>query len=143
MFSAPLFLKDDLPSNSPQMYSPMSPFESDLPISVIPGTLFTPQPDQSKDFSSVDLSFLPDDFGQDDKHGGSNNNTLEDYQGPQLGIQDSGIFSEDSGGSQKRDENAIQPSSDFSGTCSSMAPITPMTPVTSTSESSGIVPQLQ
>ncbi|XP_032080204.1 TATA box-binding protein-like protein 2 [Thamnophis elegans] len=143
MFSAPLFLKDDLPSNSPQMYSPMSPFESDLPISVIPSTLFTPQPDQGKDFSSVDLSFLPDDFGLDDKHESSNNNMLEDYQGPQLGIQDSGIFSEDNGRSQQRDENAIQPSSDFSGTCSSMAPITPMTPVTPTPEASGIVPQLQ
>ncbi|XP_026554212.1 TATA box-binding protein-like protein 2 [Pseudonaja textilis] len=38
--------QDDPPSNSPQMYSPLSLFESDLPISVIPGTLFTPQPDQ-------------------------------------------------------------------------------------------------
>lgn len=122
----------------------MSPFESDLPISVIPGTLFTSQPDQGKDFSSVDLSFLPDDFGQDGKHGSNNNNTmLEDSQGPQLGIQDSGIFSEDSVGSQQRDENAIEPSSDFSGTCPSIAPIAPMTPVTPTSEASGIVPQLQ
>ncbi|XP_034289325.1 TATA box-binding protein-like 2 [Pantherophis guttatus] len=136
--------QDDLPSNSPQMYSPMSPFESDLPISVIPGTLFTSQPDQGKDFSSVDLSFLPDDFGQDGKHGSNNNNNmLEDSQDPQLGIQDSGIFSEDSAGSQQRDENAIEPSSDFSGTCPSIAPIAPMTPVNPTSEASGIVPQLQ
>lgn len=117
----------------------MSPFGSDLPISVIPGTLFTPQPDQGKDFSSVDLSFLPDDFGQDGKHG-NNNNMLEEYQSPQLGIQGSGIFSEDSGGSQQRNENAIQPLADLSGTCPSM---TPMTPVTPTSEASGIVPQLQ
>uniref|UniRef100_A0A8C6X405 TATA-box binding protein like 2 n=1 Tax=Naja naja TaxID=35670 RepID=A0A8C6X405_NAJNA len=142
MFSAPLSLKDDLLSNSPQMYYPMSPFESDLPISVIPDTLFTPQPDQDKDFSSIDLSFLPDDFGQDDNNN-NNNNMLEDYQGPQLGIQDSGIFSEDSGGSQQKDENTIHSSSDFSGMCPSMAPITPITLVTPASEASGIVPQLQ
>ncbi|XP_015687614.2 TATA box-binding protein-like protein 2 [Protobothrops mucrosquamatus] len=128
--------QDDLPSNSPQMYSPMSPFGSDLPISAIPGTLFTPQPDQGKDFPSVDLSFLPDDFGQD----GNNNNMLEEYQSPQLGIQGSGIFSEDSGGSQQRGEKAIQPLPDLSGTCPSMAPMTPVTP---TSEVSGIIPQLQ
>uniref|UniRef100_A0A8C5SFR9 TATA-box binding protein like 2 n=1 Tax=Laticauda laticaudata TaxID=8630 RepID=A0A8C5SFR9_LATLA len=141
IFSAPLSLKDDLPSNSLQMYSPLSLFESDLPISVIPGTLFTPQPDQGKDFSSVDLSFLPDDFGQDDEHcnNNNNNNMLEDYQGP----QDSGIFSEDSGGTQQKDENTIHPSSDFSGMCPSMAPITPKTLVSPASEASGIVPQLQ
>ncbi|XP_070589173.1 TATA box-binding protein-like 2 isoform X2 [Erythrolamprus reginae] len=126
------------------MYSPMSPFESDLPLSPIPGTLFTPSPEQEKDFSPVDLSFLPDDFGQDGTHGSNdNNNTLEEYQGPQLGTEDSGNFSEDSGGSQQRDENATQPLPGFSEMRPSMASISLMTPVTSNAEASGIVPQLQ
>ncbi|XP_061468485.1 TATA box-binding protein-like 2 isoform X2 [Rhineura floridana] len=131
--------QDDLPSTSPPVYAPMSPFVTDLPLSSSLGTPFSSPPDRNKDFS-VDLSFLPDYFGQDHKDEGDSM-LGGDQRSPQLGTQDSGIFLDDSDLSQNRDENGTQPLLDGSGP---RLPMTPMTPMTPTSEgSSGIVPQLQ
>ncbi|XP_062974293.1 TATA box-binding protein-like 2 [Elgaria multicarinata webbii] len=132
--------QDDFPSTSLQRYTPMSPFGTDLPISSTPDASFSSQLDQTKDFSSVDLSFLPDDFCQDDKDGGS---VLGGQLGSQLGTQDSGVFFDDGDLSQQRDENATEPLPESSGARPPMTPMTPMTPITPSSEGSGIVPQLQ
>uniref|UniRef100_A0A8D2IJQ8 TATA-box binding protein like 2 n=1 Tax=Varanus komodoensis TaxID=61221 RepID=A0A8D2IJQ8_VARKO len=119
-------------------YAPMGLFGTDLPISSPPDVPFSSQLDQSKEFSSVDLSFLPDDFGQDEQESGGGN-----VLGPQLGTQGSGTFSDNAARPQERDASATQPLPEPSGDCPSVIPMTPMTPVTPTSEGSGIVPQLQ
>ncbi|KFP34567.1 TATA box-binding protein-like 2, partial [Colius striatus] len=134
------FSKDDL-STSPQLFTPMSPYEVDLPIETTEDVLFNSQFNQPKelptDFSSVDLSFLPD-ITQDKKE------QPEDGDEMQKELDGSISRKEDSGTSM--DESSLsypgvtQPSPEASGTC---LPLTPMTPMTPASESSGIVPQLQ
>ncbi|KAH0620261.1 hypothetical protein JD844_020368 [Phrynosoma platyrhinos] len=119
----------------------MSPFVTDLPIPSSLDVSFSSHPDEIKDFSSVDLSFLPDDLDRDNKDDGGS--MLEEPDGPQPGIQDGGTFLDGRNLSGPRDENSTQPLSDPSGSCLPMTPMTPRTPMTPTSESSGIVPQLQ
>ncbi|NWX13888.1 TBPL2 protein, partial [Aegotheles bennettii] len=137
--------KDDL-STSPQQFTPMSPYDLDLPVEATEDVLFTSQFNHPKelptDFSSVDLSFLPD-ITQDSKE----QNLSEDGHEMQKELvgsisrnEDSGIFMDESSLSYP---DATQPSPEASGTCPSLTPITPMTPASSASESSGIVPQLQ
>ncbi|XP_015267579.1 PREDICTED: TATA box-binding protein-like protein 2 [Gekko japonicus] len=100
-------------------------------------------PDPSKDyltsFSSVDLSFLPDDLGQDPHHDDETGLPNVESDTPPA-TQDTVVVLEDGGLCQQGDEQEAQPLPDASGLCPSL---TPMTPMTSASESSGIVPQLQ
>ncbi|NXE22727.1 TBPL2 protein, partial [Ardeotis kori] len=137
--------KDDL-STSPQLFTPMSPYDVDLPIQTTEDVLFGSQLHQPKelptDFSSVDLGFLPD-ITQENKE----QNLSEDGHEMQKELdssisrnEDSDIFVDESSLSYP---DATQPSPEASGTCPPLTPMTPMTPVTPASESSGIVPQLQ
>ncbi|NXE13716.1 TBPL2 protein, partial [Lophotis ruficrista] len=137
------YFKDDL-STSPQLF--VSPYDVDLPIQTTGDVLFGSQFHQPKelptDFSSVDLSFLPD-VTQENKE----QNLSEDGQEMQKELdssisrnEDSDIFVDESSLSYP---DATQPSPEVSGTCPPLTPMTPMTPVTPASESSGIVPQLQ
>ncbi|XP_037994700.1 TATA box-binding protein-like 2 [Motacilla alba alba] len=128
--------QDDF-STSPHLFTPMSPYDLELPIQA------SSQLSQSKelhtDFSSVDLSFLPD-VTQDHKE----QNLSEDGHETQKELdeslpskEDSGVFMDESTLSHP---GAAQPSPETPGVCPPMTPITPATPA---SESSGIVPQLQ
>lgn len=107
--------------------------------------MFASQSSQSKelhtDFSTVDLSFLPD-VTQDNRE----QNLSEDGHEKQKELDGSLPSKEDSGVSM--DESSLshpgadQPSPEASDVCPPLTPMTPVTPATS-SESSGIVPQLQ
>lgn len=137
--------KDDL-SASPQLFNPMSPYDVDLPIQVAEDVSFGSQFNQPKelpaDFSSVDLSFLPD-ITQDNKEQNPSEDGHEMQGGLNGSVQrndDRGIFKEESSPSYP---GATQPSPGEPGVCPPLTPMTPMTPVTPASESSGIVPQLQ
>ncbi|XP_062824728.1 TATA box-binding protein-like 2 isoform X2 [Anolis carolinensis] len=131
--------QDDLPSISPQGFPPMSPFTTDMPMSPTLDISFGSQADKIKDFSSVDLSFLPDDLDRNSKED-NGDNMLREEHGAQLEMPENGLFLDSGSPSRPRDGNAAQPSSDSLG---GFFPVTPMTPMTPTSESSGIVPQLQ
>ncbi|NXO65480.1 TBPL2 protein, partial [Phainopepla nitens] len=125
--------KDDF-STSPHLFTPMSPYDLDLPVQT------AAQLRQSKelctDFSSVDLSFLPD-VTQDNKEQNLSEDGRErqkELDGSPPSKEDSGVFMDESSLSHP---GAAQPSPEASAVCP------PMTPVTPASESSGIVPQLQ
>ncbi|NXL32653.1 TBPL2 protein, partial [Glaucidium brasilianum] len=136
--------KDDL-STSPQLFTPMSPYDVDLPIQTTEEVLFGSQFNQPKelpiDFSSVDLSFLPD-ITQDNKE----QNLFEDGHEMQKELdgstsnEDSSILTDESSLAYP---DATQTTPEASGVCPPLTPMAPMTPVTPASESSGIVPQLQ
>ncbi|XP_069845841.1 TATA box-binding protein-like 2 [Dipodomys merriami] len=143
---------------------PMSPlFNSAIPYDVYganppnPGNEFNSQlretKEPSSDFSSVDLSFLPDELTQENK----DQTTVESKQeveehckipSPQNGLplpseEDAGPGL--NGSSLSSDVDWAQPSvekqnSDDASLLASIAPMAPMNPV---SERSGIVPQLQ
>ncbi|NXT81313.1 TBPL2 protein, partial [Zapornia atra] len=137
--------KDDL-STSPQLFTAMSPYDVDLPIQttedVLFGSQFNPSKELPTDFSSVDLSFLPD-ITQDNKEQnlpGDGCETQEELDGSIPRNEDSGIFMDESSLSYP---DATQPSPGASDVCPPLTPMTPMTPVPPASESSGIVPQLQ
>uniref|UniRef100_A0A8C3UAI6 TATA-box binding protein like 2 n=1 Tax=Catharus ustulatus TaxID=91951 RepID=A0A8C3UAI6_CATUS len=123
----------------PHLFTPMSPYGLELPIQT------TSQLSQSKellpDFSSVDLSFLPD-VTQENRE----QNLSEDGHGTQKELDGSLPSKEDSvlmDESSLSHPGAAQPSPEASGVCPPLTPMTPLTPATSVSESSGIVPQLQ
>ncbi|NXL75078.1 TBPL2 protein, partial [Leptocoma aspasia] len=131
--------KDDF-STSPHLFTPMSPYDLELPIQE------ASQLSQSKelctDFSSVDLSFLPD-VTQDNKEQNlseDGNEMQKELDGSLPSKEDSGVFMDESSLSHA---GAAQPSPEAPGVCPPLTPMTPVTPVTSASESSGIVPQLQ
>ncbi|XP_065492670.1 TATA box-binding protein-like 2 [Caloenas nicobarica] len=136
--------KDDL-STSLQLFTPMSPYDLDLPIQATEDVVFSSQFNQPKelptDFSSVDLSFLPD-IAQDNKE----QNLSKDGNETQKELDGSIPRNEDSSGIMDESSlsypDATRPSPEASGMCP-LTPMTPMTPATSASESSGIVPQLQ
>ncbi|XP_025907341.1 TATA box-binding protein-like protein 2 isoform X1 [Nothoprocta perdicaria] len=137
--------QDDI-STSPQLFAPMSPYDVDLPIQTTPDAPFASQFNQPKelppDFSSVDLSFLPD-ISQDDQDQNpceGAQDTQKELDGSVSRNEDSGVFLEESGLSEA---DTTQPCSETSGVCPPLTPMTPVTPVTPASESSGIVPQLQ
>ncbi|NXA35645.1 TBPL2 protein, partial [Eudromia elegans] len=137
--------EDDI-STSPQLFAPVSPYDVDLPIQTTPDAPFALQFNQPKeippDFSSVDLSFLPD-ISQDDQEQNPSEESHEmqkELDGSASRNEDSGVFTEESSLSWP---DTTQPSSETSGDCPPLTPMTPVTPVTPASESSGIVPQLQ
>ncbi|XP_030805780.1 TATA box-binding protein-like protein 2 [Camarhynchus parvulus] len=128
--------QDDF-STSPHLFTPMSPYDLELPIQA------SSQLSQSKelhtDFSSVDLSFLPD-VTQDNKEENLSEDgqeTQKELEGSLSSKEDSGVFMDESSLSHP---GAAQPSPEAPAVC---PPMTPITPETSASESSGIVPQLQ
>ncbi|NXK26321.1 TBPL2 protein, partial [Arenaria interpres] len=138
-------LKDDL-STSPQLFAPVSPYDVDLPIQTTKDGVFGSQFNQPKelptDFSSVDLSFLPD-ITQDSKE----KNLPEDGHEMQKGFD--GSITRNENGGIVTDESSLshpdttQLSPEAPHVCPPLTVMTPMTPVTLASESSDIVPQLQ
>ncbi|NWV69644.1 TBPL2 protein, partial [Malurus elegans] len=133
-------------STGSHLFSPLSPYDAELPIQTAEHGVFGSQLCQPKelhtDFSSVDLSFIPD-VTQDNKE----QNLSEDGHEMQTELDGSRANNEDSGISMDESSlshpGAAQPSPEASGVCPSLTPMTPITPATSASESSGIVPQLQ
>ncbi|NXD01776.1 TBPL2 protein, partial [Certhia familiaris] len=128
--------KDDF-STSPHLFTPMSPYDLELPIQT--ASQSSESKELSTDFSSVDLSFLPD-VTQDNKEQNLSKDGHEmqkELYGSPSSKEDSGVFMDESSLSHP---GAAQPSPEASGVC---PPLTPMTPMTPASESSGIVPQLQ
>ncbi|NXP86650.1 TBPL2 protein, partial [Passerina amoena] len=126
--------KDDF-STSPHLFTPMSPYDLELPIQA------SSQLSQSKeihtDFSSVDLSFLPD-VTQDNKEQNLSEDgqeTQKELDGSLSSKEDSGVFM---GESSLSHPGAAQPSPEAPGACPPLTPMTPISPATSASESSGI-----
>ncbi|NXD24854.1 TBPL2 protein, partial [Spelaeornis formosus] len=133
--------KDDF-STSPHLFTPTSPYDLDLPIQT--ASQLSQSKDFCTDFSSVDLSFLPD-VTQDNEE----QNLSEDGPEMQKELDVSLPSKEDSGGFV--DEGSLShpgvaqspPEASLEASCPPLTPMTLMTPATSPSESSGIVPQLQ
>ncbi|XP_066178378.1 TATA box-binding protein-like 2 [Sylvia atricapilla] len=127
--------QDDF-STSPHLSTPMSPYDIELPIQTAEDGVFASQLSQSKelhtDFSSVDLSFLPD-VTQDNKE----QNLSEDGHGTQKELDGSLASNEDSG--VFMDESSLSHPGTAQPSFLECPPMTPTTPP----ESSGIVPQLQ
>ncbi|NXT93247.1 TBPL2 protein, partial [Anhinga rufa] len=136
--------KDDL-STSPQLFTPMSPYDVDLPFQAPEDVLLGSQFDQPKELPadfSVDLSFLPD-ITQDNKEENvpeDGNEMQKELDGSTSRNENSSIFRDESSSSYP---DSIQPSPGAPDMYPHLTPMTPMTPVTPASESSGIVPQLQ
>ncbi|NWV16288.1 TBPL2 protein, partial [Origma solitaria] len=137
--------KDDFSASS-HLFTPMSPYDVELPIQRAEDEVFGSQFNEPKelrtDFSSVDLSFLPD-VTQDNKE----QNLSEDGHDMQKELDGSLPSHEGSGISMDEsslsDPGAAQPSPGASGVCPTLTSMTPVTPAAPASESSGIVPQLQ
>nr|XP_008268019.2 TATA box-binding protein-like 2 [Oryctolagus cuniculus] len=154
---------DPAPAVAP-LFSPIVPYDMYTPSPANPEAAFNPHPGDAKetaeDFSSVDLSFLPDELTQENKGQAVLRNKLEmedscENDGlrsrlPSPSEQDAGLDSENSrllnahaqlqaGGAGSVQPPPEKPSSDPLP----LASITPMTPMTPVSECSGIVPQLQ
>ncbi|XP_012519192.1 PREDICTED: TATA box-binding protein-like protein 2 [Propithecus coquereli] len=155
-------VQDDLvPPRSP-LFSPVVPYVYP-PNPSNPETTFNSHlesKETSGDFSSVDLSFLPDEFTQENKeqavirskHEIEENCETQSQQSrlPLPSGQDVGPGLDSSSLSSSRshlhpgDANSIQSSPEKANSNPSpLASITPMTPMTPVSECSGIVPQLQ
>ncbi|NXG73626.1 TBPL2 protein, partial [Baryphthengus martii] len=136
--------KDD-PSASPQLFMPMSLYDVDLPIQTedaVFGAQFNQPKEFPTDFSSVDLSFLPD-ITQDNKEQDLSEDGCERQEEPDGSTsrnEDSGTFTDES---SLFYSDATRPSPEASDVHPSLMPMAPMTPVTPGTESSGIVPQLQ
>ncbi|XP_036592958.1 TATA box-binding protein-like 2 [Trichosurus vulpecula] len=155
--------QDELASTSSHLFSPIVPYDSYLHISSNQET-FASHPESSKepstDFSSVDLSFLPDELNQDNTEQILTEKKQEvegnhEIQGDLSKLQSlreknrGGICTDNFslsnfGLNPLSDENSTLPSPKNSSSglfpLASMTPLMPMTPV---SEGSGIVPQLQ
>ncbi|RLV98314.1 hypothetical protein DV515_00010909 [Chloebia gouldiae] len=139
IFCQALYLEDDF-STSPHLFTPMSPYDLEFPVQA--SSLLSQPKELHTDFSSVDLSFLPD-VTQDDKEQNlseDGHETQKELDGSLPSQEDSGVFMDESSCSHP---GAAQPSPEAPGVCPSLTPMTPITPATSASESSGIVPQLQ
>ncbi|XP_036697943.1 TATA box-binding protein-like 2 [Balaenoptera musculus] len=151
--------QDDLaPPRSP-LLSPAVPYDV---YTSNPETTFNSQLEEvtvtSGNFSSVDLSFLPDELTQENKdqtvirskHETEENCKTKSWQSrlPLPSQQGVGLALNSSGGSNSHshlhpgDADSAQPSPEKPHSLP-LASITPMTPVTPVSECSGIVPQLQ
>ncbi|KAJ8788381.1 hypothetical protein J1605_000437 [Eschrichtius robustus] len=153
-----LSLDDLAPPRSP-LLSPIVPYDV---YTSNPETTFNSQLEEvtvtSGNFSSVDLSFLPDELTQENKdqtvirskHETEENCKTKSWQSrlPLPSQQDVGLALNSSGGSNSYshlhpgDADSAQPSPEKPHSLP-LASITPMTPVSPVSECSGIVPQLQ
>ncbi|XP_032865680.1 TATA box-binding protein-like 2 [Tyto alba] len=137
--------EDDF-STSPQLFTPMSPYDVDFPVQTTEDVVFGSQFNQPKelptDFSSVDLSFLPD-ITQDNKEQNlseDGHETQKELDESISGNKDGSVFM---GESSTSCPDGTPPTPEASGGSPSLTQMAPMTPVTPASESSGIVPQLQ
>ncbi|NXF08693.1 TBPL2 protein, partial [Smithornis capensis] len=136
--------KDDF-STSSHLFTPVGPYDVELPIQTtedVFGSPFNQPKELHTDFSSVDLSFLPD-VTQDNKEQNPSEDgheTQKELEGSLPSNEDSRIFMDESSLSCP---DVTLPSPEGSDECPPLTPMTPMTPVTPASESSGIVPQLQ
>ncbi|XP_027698644.1 TATA box-binding protein-like protein 2 [Vombatus ursinus] len=155
--------QDELASTSSHLFSPIVPYDSYLHTSSNRETFASPlepSKEPSTDFSSVDLSFLPDELNQDNteqpltegKQGVEGNHEI---QGDPSRIQS--LNEKDSGGiytdNFSLSNSGLNPLSDGNSTLPSpensspgffpLTSMTPLMPVTPVSEGSGIVPQLQ
>ncbi|NXL19901.1 TBPL2 protein, partial [Setophaga kirtlandii] len=129
-------LKDDF-FTSPHLFTPMSPYDLELPVQA--SSPLSQSKELHTDFSSVDLSFLPD-VTQDNKEQNlseDDQETQKELDGSVSSMEGSGVFMDESSLSHP---GTAQPSP---GVCPPLTPMTPITPAPSASESSGIVPQLQ
>ncbi|XP_060023133.1 TATA box-binding protein-like 2 [Lagenorhynchus albirostris] len=165
LFLAQCATQDDLaPPRSP-LLSPIVPYDVYIPNSSNPETMFNSQLEEvtetSGNFSSVDLSFLPDELTQENKeqtvirskHETEENCKTKSWQSrlPLPSQQDVDLALNSSSGSNSHshlhpgdagDADSAQPSPEKPHSLP-LASITPMTPVTPVSGCSGIVPQLQ
>ncbi|XP_030619315.1 TATA box-binding protein-like protein 2 [Delphinapterus leucas] len=162
LFLARCAAQDDLaPPRSP-LLSPIVPYDVYIPNSSNPETMFNSQLEEvtetSGNFSSVDLSFLPDELTQENKeqtvirskHETEENCKTKSWQSrlPLPSQQDVDLALNSSGGSNSHshlhpgDADSAQPSPETPHSLP-LVSITPMTPVTPVSGCSGIVPQLQ
>ncbi|NWT00713.1 TBPL2 protein, partial [Mionectes macconnelli] len=135
--------KDDF-SISPHLFTHMSPYDVELPSQTtedVFSSQFNQPEELHRDFSSVDLSFLPD-VTQDNKERSlcEDSHEMPKEHDAIPRNEDSGVFTDESSFSNP---DAAQPSPETSGVSPHLSPMTPVTPVSSASESSGIVPQLQ
>uniref|UniRef100_G1RQQ8 TATA-box binding protein like 2 n=1 Tax=Nomascus leucogenys TaxID=61853 RepID=G1RQQ8_NOMLE len=149
------------PPRSP-LFSPVVPYDMYILNASNPDTAFNSNPEvkeTSGDFSSVDLSFLPDEVTQENKdqpviskHETEENSESQRPQSrlPSPSEQDVGLGLNSSSLSNSHsqlhagDTDSVQPSPEKPNSDSlSRASITPMTPMTPVSECCGIVPQLQ
>ncbi|NXU84274.1 TBPL2 protein, partial [Xiphorhynchus elegans] len=135
--------KDDF-STSPHLFTPVSPYDVELPIQTT-DDVFSSQFHQPRafqtDFSSVDLSFLPDvtQENKEQSQSADGHGTQKEPDGSVPTNDDSGVFMDES----FSHSDAGQTSPETADVCPPLNPMTPITPVSSTPESSGIVPQLQ
>ncbi|XP_010370332.1 TATA box-binding protein-like protein 2 [Rhinopithecus roxellana] len=155
--------QDDLaPPRSP-LFNPVAPYGMYILNASNLDTALNSNPEvkeASGDFSSVDLSFLPDEVTQENKdqpvissrHETEENSESQSPQSrlPSLSEQDIGLGLNSSSLSNSHsqlhpgDTDSVQPSPEKPNSDSlSLASITPMTPMTPVSECCGIVPQLQ
>ncbi|KAK2104240.1 TATA box-binding protein-like 2, partial [Saguinus oedipus] len=147
------------PPRSP-LFSPVVPYDMYILNASNPETEFNSNPEVKEtcgSFSSVDLSFLPDELTQEDKDQpvtGSKHETEENSESqsrlPSPSEQDVGpslnspSLSNPHSQQHPSDTDSVQASPEKPDSNSlPLASITPMTPVTSVSECCGIVPQLQ
>eukprot|EP00062_Callorhinchus_milii_P008737 gi/632951754/ref/XP_007891474.1/ PREDICTED: TATA-box-binding protein-like isoform X1 [Callorhinchus milii] len=142
---------DNLTTDTPQIYSPMLPFDSDLPIQEHCYTSHLDSLGELKtELTSADLSFLSDDPDQQDEDSGFQSQTLEqsdlhvgDYNNNIVGTMEAGDDTQSYSYLSLTDPSDTSGLDDPSSVCPTplfpMTPVKPMTPV----ESSGIYPQLQ
>ncbi|KAM4853802.1 TATA box-binding protein-like 2 [Thomomys bottae] len=144
-----------------QLASPHGPlFASAIPFHVYgtdppnPGREFHSRPGETKeplgDFSSVDLSFLPDELAQENKDQTTAESKWEVEENCKTPSPQNGLpGEEDAGpgltqGSLSSGADCLHPSPEkHNSDGSPLASIAPMAPMNPVSESSGIVPQLQ
>ncbi|XP_071068180.1 TATA box-binding protein-like 2 [Dasypus novemcinctus] len=155
---------DFAPPESP-LFSPVVPYDVYVPHPSKPETAFSSYLEQVKetsgDFSSVDLSFLPDELTQENKDQlviGSKNEIEENCktqnlqcklplpskQDVGLGLNGDSDLSNSHSHQHPSGIDSVQPFPEEPNSDSMpLVSITPMTPMTAVSECSGIVPQLQ
>ncbi|XP_039722468.1 TATA box-binding protein-like 2 isoform X1 [Pteropus medius] len=153
--------QDDITPPEMPLLSPVVPDDVYISNSSKPETAFNSHlevvKETSGDFSSVDLSFLPDELTQESKdltvrskHEIEENCKTQNQQSKLLlsSQQDVSLRLNSSSSSNSHshlypgDANSVQPSPEKPNSLP-LASITPMTPMTPVSECSGIMPQLQ
>ncbi|KAF0886518.1 TBPL2 protein, partial [Crocuta crocuta] len=155
--------QDDLAPPRSLLLSPVVPDDGYIPHTSNSETVFNSHPEEVKEasghFSSVDLSFLPDELTQENKDQSvirSKQDTEENCktqsqqsrlslpreQEVGLGLISGSTLLNSHSQAYAGDADSVQPSPEKPNSTPLMS-ITPMTPVTPVSECSGIVPQLQ
>ncbi|XP_044915877.1 TATA box-binding protein-like 2 isoform X3 [Felis catus] len=155
--------QDDLAPPGSPLLSPIVPDDGYIPNTSNSETVFNSHLQEVKGasghFSSVDLSFLPDELTQESKdqsvirskqdieencktQSQQSRLSLPREQDMGLGLINDSTLSKSHSQAYPGDADSVQPSPEKPNSTPLMS-ITPMTPVTPVSECSGIVPQLQ